>query len=204
MKKRSTFVEKFYNKMRYAQILKNAFDKDFDAPLEAWEQFTERCECVYFKKNEVIKHQNQTERYFYFMLKGSAGLFLWKENNFVCLDFAFDLQFCADYMSLVTNQPTPLEVIALESAEMLRMSAYDYHLLTRKTVGSVIRLILSEISFVDKQQQQIDLLTKSAKERYRILLQKFPGISNRIAQNHIASYLGITPQSLSRIRKEIW
>jgi CRP-like cAMP-binding protein len=59
------------------------------------------------------------------------------------------------------------------------------------------------MSFVSKQQQQIELLTKSAKERYIILLQQFPNIQNRIAQNHIASYLGITPQSLSRIRRQL-
>jgi predicted transcriptional regulator len=61
--------------------------------------------------------------------------------------------------------------------------------------------VAAEMSFVGKQQQQIQLLTLSAKERYQILLQVFPNIQNRIAQNHIASYLGITPQSLSRIKK---
>ena len=58
----------------------------------------------------------------------------------------------------------------------------------------------AESSFVEKQQQQIELLTKTAEERYRILQTKFPNIHQRIAQKHIASYLGITPQSLSRIR----
>lgn len=185
----------------YSQILKDSFDRFFNAPLEAWEQFVEKTTVVEFEKDEVIKKQDSTERYFYFILSGSAGVFLWKENNFVCLDFAFDHQFCTDFMSLLTNEPTPLEVIALEKSKMLRMTVSDFHLLTQKNIGGIIRLIAAESSFLDKQQQQIELLTKSAKERYEILLKRFPSIQNRISQNHIASYLGITPQSLSRIRR---
>lgn len=189
--------------MNYAQILKNAFDNNFEAPIEAWQQFVDCCEPISFKKDEIIKAQDTAEKYFYFILKGSAGIFLWKEYNFVCLDFAFDHQFCTDYMSLLTHTPTPLQLVALENSEMLRITAKDFHVLTQKTVGNIIRLISAEMSFVDKQQQQIELLTKTAEERYQILLKRYPDIGNRIAQNHIASYLGITPQSLSRIRKVV-
>ncbi len=187
--------------MNYAQRLKNAFDKDYCAPVEAWQQYVDCCEPVTFRKEEVIKSRDTTERYFYFILTGSAGIFLWKESNFVCLDFAFDNQFCTDYMSLLTAKPTPLQLTALENSEMLRMTAANFRMLTQKTVGSVIRLVSAEMSFVEKQQQQIELMTKTAEERYQLLLRKFPDISNRIPQKHIASYLGITPQSLSRIRK---
>ena len=188
--------------MNYSRILKSAFDTYFNAPVDVWDQFVEYCEFVTFGKDEIIKHQNTTEHFFYFIIKGSAGVFLWKENNFVCLDFAFDHHFCSDFMSFFTNQPTPLQVVALENCEMLRISASNYNILTQTTVGSSIRIIAAEVAFANKQQQQIELLTKKAIERYEILLQKFPDIYNRIAQNHIASYLGITPQSLSRIRRQ--
>lgn len=188
--------------MDYAEILKSTFDVYFNAPLEAWKQFAEHCSMVTFKKDEVMKKQNTIERYFYFILQGSAGIFLWKQNNFVCLDFAFEKQFCADYMSLITGMPTPLELVALEDSQMLRMTSSDFHRLTKLPMGMTIRLVAAEMSFVDKQVQQIELLTMSAGERYELLLKKYPNIHNRIAQNHIASYLGITPQSLSRIRRQ--
>ena len=70
-------------------------------------------------------------------------------------------------------------------------------------MGSLIFLISSESSFVEKQQQQIDLLLKTAEQRYLELLEKQPNIIRRTAQKHIASYLGITTESLSRIRKKI-
>lgn len=186
----------------FVQVLKAAFDVFFDAPVSSWEEFAEKCELVTFKRDEIIKPQNTTERYFYFIIKGSVGIFLWKENNFVCLDFAFDNNFCSDYMSLLIKQATPLQVVALENTEVLRMSVSNYDLITQQPMGKIIRTIAGEMSFVGKQQQQIELLTKSAKERYEILLKQFPNIQNRIAQNHIASYLGITPQSLSRIKRQ--
>ena len=202
---------------KFVPLLKSAFDQFFNAPVEAWEEFARYCQVVNFKKDDIIKPENYTEQYFSFIIKGSVGVFLWEGNKFVCLDFAFDHQFCSDYMSLLTKQATPLQVVALEDCEMLRMTADSYDYLTRQTVpittnknelfyvqpdGMALRLVAAEMSFVGKQQQQIELLTKSAKERYEILLQQFPDIQNRIAQNHIASYLGITPQSLSRIRRK--
>ncbi len=187
----------------YVPLLKSSFDSFFEAPKEAWEDFADKCNVVFFKKDEIIKMQNTSERYFYFIITGSVGIFLWKENNFVCLDFAFDGHFCSDYMSILIKQPTPLQMVALENTKMLRMTAKVYDSITQEPIGKVLRLVAAEMSFVGKQQQQIELLTKSAKERYETLLQQFPGIQNRIAQNHIASYLGITPQSLSRIRRQL-
>ncbi len=185
--------------MDYPIVLKSAFDQYFEAPLQAWQQFAGHCKAHKFKKGEIIKREHTRECYFYFMIKGSAGVFLWKTNTFVCLDFIFDQEFFTDFMSLITGKPTPLQLVALEDCETLRMPLSDYRMLTQKTVGSILRVISSELSFVAKQQQQIELLTLTAEERYRMLLEKFPDIDERVAQKHIASYLGITPQSLSRV-----
>jgi len=67
--------------------------------------------------------------------------------------------------------------------------------------GQKITRLVAEGSYIEKQQQQIDLLTKTAKSRYIEQLQTRNGIE-KIPLKYIASYLGITPQSLSRIRAE--
>ncbi len=72
-----------------AATLKKTFDKYFEAPIEAWADFAKLCKIVCFKKVEIIKKHDTEEQYFYFILSGSAGLFLWKEKFFVCLDFSF-------------------------------------------------------------------------------------------------------------------
>ncbi|MBS1507993.1 MAG: Crp/Fnr family transcriptional regulator [Bacteroidetes bacterium] len=183
--------------------LKAAFDKYFDAPLDAWKSFARYCELVKFKKNEVIKPYGKAETNGYFILSGSGGVFVWKGNNYVCLDLMYEDTFFADYMSLITQQPSPLETIALENSEMLRISRANIDRLKQTEIGKIIFLISAEWSFVEKQQQQIDLLLKTAEQRYLDLITHRPDIIRRTPQKHIASYLGITTQSLSRLRKNI-
>jgi CRP-like cAMP-binding protein len=184
-----------------AHKIKNSFDKYFKAPIEVWKSFTDLCEEVKFKKNEIIKVTGQTEKSAYFIINGACGVFLWKEHHSVCLDIVLENNFFADHMSLITNEPSPLETIALETTTTLRISASNIAKLKKSTFGNVLFLLGAENSFVEKQQQQIDLLTKTAEQRYLELLDKNPQVIQRIAQKHIASYLGITTQSLSRIRQ---
>jgi CRP-like cAMP-binding protein len=180
--------------------LKQSFDTYFEAPIEVWKSFVDLCEEVSFKKNEIIKANGETEKNAYFILEGACGVFLWKENNFVCLDIALENNFFADHMSLITGQPSPLETIALEATTALKIKSSNIAKLKESTFGKIVFLLGAENSFVEKQQQQIDLLTKTAEQRYEELMAKNPEIIKRIAQKHIASYLGITTQSLSRIR----
>ena len=115
----------------------------------------------------------------------------------------YENAFFGDYMSLITRQHSPLETMALEHSEMLRISRDNIERLKATPMGMVLFLVSAESSYVEKQQQQIDLLLKTAGERYRDLLEKTPNLIQRTPQKHIASYLGITTQSLSRIRRNI-
>jgi len=186
-----------------AERLKSSFDRYFEAPLIAWEQFALLCEPISFKKNEIIKRAGEAEQYGYFILSGSGGVFAWKDSNYVCLDLMYEEAFFADYMSLITHQPSELETMALEHSEMIRISRANIDRLKETEMGKTIFLMSAESTFVEKQQQQIDLLLKTADQRYRELLEKQPKLILRTPQKHIASYLGITTQSLSRLRKNI-
>ena len=186
-----------------AERLKKSFGRYFDAPIAVWAQFAGLCELVTYKKNEILKHVGQEERYGYFILSGSAGVFIWKENNYMCLDLMYEDTFFGDYMSLITKEPSPLETMVLENSEMLRISRDNVAKLKETPFGGLIFLISAEWSYVEKQQQQIDLLLKTAEQRYLDLIRKQPDLIRRTPQKHVASYLGITTQSLSRIRKKI-
>lgn len=183
--------------------LKKSFDKYYEAPIEVWKSFTDLCEKVEFKKNQIIKPANTSEKFAYFLLSGACGVFL-MEENYVCLDIVLEKDFFADHMSLITGQPSRLETIALEKTSALKISKANIDKLKQTNFGTTLFLIGAEVSFIEKQKQQIDLLTKTAEIRYKELLQKNSKIIQRIAQKHIASYLGITTQSLSRIRKKIY
>jgi CRP-like cAMP-binding protein len=185
-------------------FIKEIFDPYFEAPLEIWESFASFLKQKSFKKNEIIKEVNKIENSLSIIIKGSAGIFLWKENSPICLDLCYENEFFGDYMSFLTQQPTELFTQAIEHTEMLIVSFSDLSkLYSNSTIGINIGRIASESLFIHKQTQQIDLLTLTAEERYLKLLERQPAIVKRTPQKHIASLLGITPESFSRIRKKI-
>lgn len=189
--------------MMIAERLKNTFDKYYPAPLQVWEQFASFCDLANFKKNEIIKRGGSTEKYGYFILSGSGGVFVWSDDKYVCLDLMYEEDFFGDTMSLYTGESSPIETVALEKSEMLRISKPNVDKLKETEIGKLLFLYAAEADFVNKQKQQIDLLLKTAEERYKDLLAKQPKLILRTPQKHIASYLGVTTQSLSRIRKKI-
>lgn len=190
--------------MSPTEQIKKAFDPYFNVPVEAWKSFTDLGEIIEVEKETVIKQNGRTEQYLYFILKGSGGVLLWNKNNFICIDLCYDNHFFGDYMSFLTGSHSPLEVVTFERSSLFRISKANFDKLSIDTdYGDKICRFASEALFIHKQQQQIDILIKTAKERYVELLTLNPDVIQRTPQKYIASYLGITPQSLSRIRTEI-
>lgn len=190
-------------KREIAYLLKTAFDPYFEAPLNVWESFADHGTEKWIEKDSVIKASHTTEKFLHFILKGSGGIFLWNNNNYVCTDLCFEHEFFGDYLSFLNRQPSPLEVIAFEPTHLLSISADNFERLSQTEIGSKLRRMAAEGLYIHKQQQQIDMLTKTAGERYTELLERVPEIHRRVPQKFIASYLGITPQSLSRIRRSL-
>ena len=185
-------------------LVKKIFDPYFEAPLEIWESFAAFLAPNSYKKNELIKESNKKEKYLSIIIEGSAGIFLWKENSTICVDLCYENEFFGDYLSFLTQEPTELYTQAIEPTEILSISFSDLNeLYNSSTIGINIGRIASESLFIHKQTQQIDLLMLTAEERYLKLLERQPQIVQRTPQKHIASYLGITPESFSRIRKKI-
>jgi len=189
--------------LELAEILKTTFDKYYVAPIEAWERFVSYCEVVNYKKNEIIKESDTAAKYGYFLLEGSVGLFVWKENNYICTDLFLEFNFFADDLSLISGKPSPIEIISLEQSKMLRMNKTNIEALKKTEIGSKLFLVGEENANSELQNNKIESMTFTAEERYKKLMTDNPELLQRISQKHIASYLGITPQSLSRIRKNI-
>jgi len=189
--------------MKTEEIIKQAFDPYFGAPLELWKSFTDLGEVIKTEKDQIVKGAGSTEKYLSFILKGSGGILLWNNNNFICIDLCYEGEFFGDYMSFLNQQSTALEVITFEPSELFRISKENFDKLNYNTeFGDKICRFASEALFIHKQKQQIDILTKTATDRYMDLQTQHSSIIQRTPQKYIASYLGITPQSLSRIRNE--
>ncbi len=185
------------------KILKKSFDKYYEAPLGAWKYFVDLCDQVEFAKKDIIKEADKKEHYGYFLIQGAVGSFVWNNDNYICLDLLIDNDFFGDDLSLLSGKPSPIEIKALEKSSVLRISKTNIDKLRQTPMGSLLFPIGDQKALIEKEQKQIELMTLTAEERYLGLLQSRPELVQRISQKDIASYLGISTQSLSRIRRKI-
>lgn len=184
--------------------LKEIFDTIFNVDVELWDSFADKFIIREFKKNEIVKKADQTEHYLNFISIGSMGNFISSNGSETCISISVAKSFSSDYYSFLTQKPSVIYSTALESTQLLSISHNDLsNLYSKSNKGVWIGKTIAEQLFIQRQQTQIDLLTLTAEERYKKLLSEKPEIIQKIALKHIASYIGVTPESLSRLRKKI-
>lgn len=112
--------------------------------------------------------------------------------------------FIASYSAMAGKQPSYFFIQAMENSDVAEIS-YDQFLKLKETnpFWDKLHIKLLEKGFIVKEKRERDLLLLDAETRYKNFLAEFPGMEDRIHQHVIASYLGIKPESLSRIRKKL-
>jgi CRP-like cAMP-binding protein len=109
----------------------------------------------------------------------------------------------AAYSALLRGEPSRLYIQALEPSTLLIADFAAYQTLTLEhPCWQIVNCKLAESLFIKKEQRESELLLDDAPTRYQKFLDEYPGLEARVKQYHIASYLGITPVSLSRIRAQ--
>jgi CRP-like cAMP-binding protein len=185
-------------------LLKKAFDPYYSLPVSDWESIAAFGETETVGSETILKGHDSAEKNLRFILQGSAGVLLWNKNNFICTDMFFENDFVCDFLSFVTNQPTPYESVTFEKTELFRipLKRFENYISQHHEGDKIWRSALAGL-YVEKHYQQLQLLTYTATERYKLILQHQPFILQKVPLKYIASYLGVTPQSLSRIRTEL-
>ncbi|HTK82813.1 MAG TPA: Crp/Fnr family transcriptional regulator [Bacteroidota bacterium] len=120
------------------------------------------------------------------------------------IQFAIEDWWISDLQSFLTGEWSRYNIDALEDSEVLVIDkiSRDSMLVEIPKLERFFRLLL-ERSYIGTQQRIECTLSASAEDRYQMFLKTFPTLAQRVPQNQIASYLGIAPESLSRIRKHI-
>lgn len=190
--------------MEKSQIIKRAFDPFYELPIEVWDPLAAESEIIAVGKEAVLKEVDKTEKTVSLILKGSVAIVLWREDQFICTDLLIENEFACEYLSLITQTPTPFEVRTMEKSELLQMSYKSFEQFTAQSpYGNIIWRYALQALYVDKLIQQQQLLTMTAMQRYTLMLEQQGSIVQRLPQKYIASYLGVTQQSLSRMRRDI-
>ncbi len=161
---------------------------------------------VNLKKKEYFTVQGELCRYLAFVNSGCLRAFHTdNKGNEFAMYFAFLNWWTGDKTSFYSGSPSRFSVQALEDTEILQANKEKWEeALDQIPAFEKWYRVKARKSYEAAQQKLIDTQTESAEEKYLKLVKTAPEIVQRIPQHYIASYLGIKPQSLSRIRKNIF
>lgn len=156
------------------------------------------------KKNTLYLKEGEVSKYIGYVYKGMLRLFYYKNKKDLTEHFACEGTNFFSIESFFRQQPTHLMIEALENSvvyglphdELLELAVEHYEI-------EVMYRTLIENSLILSQQKADTLRFESANERYRRLLREHPEIIQRAPLSHIASYLLMTPETLSRVRASL-
>jgi len=155
-----------------------------------------------FRKRQYILQQGEPSRYTHFVIKGLTRTYEVDENGQEhILFFSPEDWWIGDLFSFLTGQPASYNIDCLEDTEVLQITRSDMQRMYQEVpkMNFYFR-VLTEKAYIATVRRLYSSLSKTAAERYEEFIQKYPNIEQRVPDLQIASFLGITPQSLSRIR----
>jgi CRP/FNR family transcriptional regulator, anaerobic regulatory protein len=173
------------------------------SPIEL-EAFSARVSELILEKNTCWIEEGQVANHIAFIRKGYLRTFFSKEGNEITRDISSRNSFFTAFTSFITEMPSFEIINTITDCELLLISREDLNYLYQnfsawQTIG---RRVVEEM-FVRSQKRIYSLITVSAEERYIRLLKEKPDMIQNVPLQYIASYLGITQQSLSRLRRKI-
>jgi CRP-like cAMP-binding protein len=171
---------------------------------EEWQVHQAALTRRWFKKGEHLLQEGQVCNHVSFINKGYFRTYNIVRDEERTQYFAFEHEYITDYCSFVTRQPTRDNIIAMEDTEVLQLDHTSMHAAFEKyPVWQKFGRLIAEYVFVLVSFRSQDLLFKTPEELYLQLIKEKPHFIERIPLKYIASYLGVTPEALSRIRKRV-
>lgn len=169
-----------------------------------WRFFSSKLQHAKLKKNTPLLKIGAIENHLSFIVEGIVRLYIPKEECDLTFGFVFKNEFVTAYDSLLTQRPSAYQIETLTETVLWKISNKDLQEVYEKTnSGNIIGRKMAENKFLIKSKRELSLLNKTAEERYLDLFSERPLLLQQIPLKYIASYIGVTPQALSRIRKRI-
>jgi CRP-like cAMP-binding protein len=159
------------------------------------------CKEVNFSKGKNIQEIGHTCKTIYFVKKGVVRIYYFKEAIDITESFEFENAFVARAESLFTGKPSRKAIQAIEDTTLIAIDSNKLFKIldSHPDLERLVRKII-EASYVNTVNRIESLQFNTAEERYKALLKAAPDVLKRIPLKYVASYLGITQVSLSRIR----
>ena len=176
-----------------------------DLPYEEEEKILRVLREKTLKKGAVFIKEGQIPRKFGFVIKGLFRYYYINDKGNECTKGFFpESTFLSSYSAMIQNRASYFTIEALEDSICWVIDYHQWQTLYRgHPCWSHLLVKLLEHAFCMKETRERELLLFDAEKRYKLFLQNYPGLTERVKQHIIASYLRITPVALSRLRKNM-
>jgi len=177
-----------------------------------WDIIKSKLKIEYLKKGEIIHNIGDISSKIMFINNGLARTYILDENgkdNTWAIHFNDDNSyitnlFIGDYESFINQTQSKLAIDVLEDCEVVALNYKDLEFLYENTkIGDRFGRLINQEAYTYLHNSIIIRQTKTAKERFDNLIMETPYLLEKVPQYHIATFLGITPQHLSRLKKNI-
>lgn len=157
------------------------------------------------KRRQMILHEGLVCKHYTFVVKGCFRMYgvddKGIEHN---LQFTAESDWISDIASFYSDKPSKLYIEAIEPSVILQIEKMDLYFLYL-SIPKLCRIfkVIIENKYIELQFRLLQNLSNNAQQRYLNFIESYPAIARRLPNTQIASYLGITPEFLSKIRKEL-
>ena len=186
--------------------IKLYLDKIASISSSDWNFFISKLHRRIITKKSVFIKVNQIENHISFIESGIVRLFIPSDNpeKEITFGFSFKNQFVSAYDSFLTQSPSNYQLQALTETALLSISYKDLQSVYKSTqIGNFIGRLTAEDLFLIKSKREQNLLNLNAEQRYLKLFKERPELLKSVPLKYVSSYIGVTAQALSRIRKRL-
>lgn len=190
--------------MEGKQLIRQQLQALLKEPMVHWDQFEAILQPVAFSAGDHLSEAGKTANAIYYVATGIVRVYTIHDGKDISMDFAFPGSFSTSYASFITQKPAAVNLQAITPVSGYACYYADLQQLYHHSHQSEkIGRLVAEQQYLRKYNRELSFLQYSAQERYAQLLQEYPEVVKHIPVKQIASYLGIEPESLSRIRKRM-
>ena len=172
--------------------------------VEEWKAFTKIVQFKKLKKKDLLLAEGQVCNFIGFLNSGVLREYSYQHGKETTVDFVGENQFATDYQSFILQVPSEQYLEALTDVDLLVLKKEGINTLfdNFKIWERFGRLIIEKV-FCQAERKRKKIISTSHEEQYHEFVAAYPQIIQQVPQYYIASYLGLTPEHLSRLRKKV-
>jgi len=187
------------------EALRKSIERKIPLTDEEWNIIVSKTEFIKLKKNEFMQIQDSNNSYEGFILKGAFKTYILNENGTESvIFFSFENEWMCDLESFYHQKPTKYNIKAIEDSEILVITKSNKMLLFKEVPKLIqFHILMVERANIAIQERLLDVLNKTSKQRYLDFIQRYPHKTQTINNKNLSSYLGVSHEFLSKIKKKI-